>query len=136
MRHKITVSHPTICYIHRSFKQINQMIKQIHIYVLDFFLNGRTFCISFHKSRLNGVHNTHSTVNFTCCTHCLHMMTEQRTKLMQLFGHRSGCEILVWHHPDLHLPGALCANHSSSEHFQHQLTLKVTLANCPPLETH
>ena len=58
------------------------------------------------------------------------------TKLMQLFGQRSGCEILVWHHPDLHLPGALCANHSSSEHFQHQLILKVTLANCPPLETH
>ena len=97
---------------------------------------GGLLSISFHKSRMNGVHNTHSTVNFTCCTHCLHMMTEQRTKLMQLFGHRSGCEILVWHHPDLHLPGALCANHSSSEHFQHQLILKVTLANCPPLETH
>ena len=47
MRHKITVSHPTICYIHRSFKQINQMIKQIHIYVLDFFLNGRTFMYFF-----------------------------------------------------------------------------------------
>ena len=38
-------------------------------------------------------------------------------KIDELFGHRSGCEILVWHHPDLHLLGALCANHSSSEHF-------------------